>query len=187
MRDRVARPHAAAHRRARRRRPLHRDRAAVGVPAPRPEVRRRDGPRRVRRRRSARWCSTAGSRCSTALELDPMPLDGQLDWVTKLALLDAYVDRDGLEWDDPKLRCSTSSTTTSGPSGRSTSGSCGPARSSVWSTRTRSTRRSTEPPATHPGLLPGPVPRALARLGRRRQLGQHHPRRRIATRCGGSR
>ena len=32
-----------------------------------------------------------------------MPLDGQLDWVTKLALLEAYVDRDGLEWSDPKL------------------------------------------------------------------------------------
>ena len=32
-----------------------------------------------------------------------MTLDGQLDWVTKLALLEAYVARDGLEWSDPKL------------------------------------------------------------------------------------
>ena len=32
-----------------------------------------------------------------------MLLDGQLDWVTKLALLQAYIDRDGLEWSDPKL------------------------------------------------------------------------------------
>ena len=39
----------------------------------------------------------------TALERDPLELDGQLDWVTKLALLGAYVDRDGLEWSDPKL------------------------------------------------------------------------------------
>ena len=30
-------------------------------------------------------------------------LDGQLDWVTKRTLLQAYVDRDGLAWDDPKL------------------------------------------------------------------------------------
>jgi proteasome accessory factor A len=39
----------------------------------------------------------------TALERDPRSLDGQLDWVTKLGLLDAYVERDGLSWDDPKL------------------------------------------------------------------------------------
>ena len=39
----------------------------------------------------------------TALERDPRTLDGQLDWVTKLDLLDAYRDRDGLDWDDPKL------------------------------------------------------------------------------------
>jgi len=39
----------------------------------------------------------------TALERDPMTLNGQLDWVTKLALLDAYRERDGLSWDDPKL------------------------------------------------------------------------------------
>jgi proteasome accessory factor A len=37
------------------------------------------------------------------LERDPMLLDGQLDWVTKLSLLQAYRDRDGLEWSDPKL------------------------------------------------------------------------------------
>ena len=45
-----------------------------------------------------RWEATL-----TALERDPMSLNGQLDWVTKLALLDAYRDRDGLAWDDPKL------------------------------------------------------------------------------------
>ena len=39
----------------------------------------------------------------TELERDPIALDGQLDWVTKLSLLDAYVDRDGLAWSDPKL------------------------------------------------------------------------------------
>ena len=32
-----------------------------------------------------------------------MGLDGQLDWVTKLSLLEAYQSRDGLAWDDPKL------------------------------------------------------------------------------------
>jgi len=39
----------------------------------------------------------------TALERDPSALDGQLDWVTKLSLLGAYVERDGLDWNDPKL------------------------------------------------------------------------------------
>jgi Pup amidohydrolase len=37
------------------------------------------------------------------LERDPASLDGQLDWVTKHNLLRAYVERDGLDWDDPKL------------------------------------------------------------------------------------
>jgi hypothetical protein len=42
-------------------------------------------------------------RVLAALETDPSSLDGQLDWVTKLALLDAYAARDGLEWGDPKF------------------------------------------------------------------------------------
>jgi Pup amidohydrolase len=37
------------------------------------------------------------------LEDDPLSLRGQLDWVTKHSLVDAYRDRDGLGWDDPKL------------------------------------------------------------------------------------
>jgi Pup amidohydrolase len=45
-----------------------------------------------------RWEGVLG-----ALESDPMSLEGQLDWVTKLGLLRAYAERDGLEWDDPKL------------------------------------------------------------------------------------
>jgi proteasome accessory factor A len=46
----------------------------------------------------ARWELVLG-----ALERDPLSLEGQLDWVTKFALLDAYAARDGLAWDDPKL------------------------------------------------------------------------------------
>jgi Pup amidohydrolase len=45
-----------------------------------------------------RWEATLA-----ALERDPMALDGQLDWVTKLKLLDAYRERDSIDWDDPKL------------------------------------------------------------------------------------
>jgi proteasome accessory factor A len=38
-----------------------------------------------------------------ALRRDPMELRKQLDWVAKLALLESYRDRDGLDWDSPKL------------------------------------------------------------------------------------
>ena len=38
------------------------------------------------------------------LESDPMSLAGQLDWVAKYRLLDAYRDRHGLDWDDARLR-----------------------------------------------------------------------------------
>jgi proteasome accessory factor PafA2 len=46
----------------------------------------------------SRWEATL-----SALERDPRLLDGQIDWVTKLVLLDAYAQRDGLGWGDPKL------------------------------------------------------------------------------------
>jgi proteasome accessory factor PafA2 len=39
-----------------------------------------------------------------ALEDDPLELSRQLDWVAKYRLVQAYRDRDGLAWDDPKLR-----------------------------------------------------------------------------------
>jgi proteasome accessory factor A len=39
----------------------------------------------------------------TRLELDPMSLATELDWVAKLRLLEGYRDRDGLGWDDPRL------------------------------------------------------------------------------------
>lgn len=39
----------------------------------------------------------------TDLEADPMKCADRLDWVSKKRLLDAYQDRDGLSWDDPKM------------------------------------------------------------------------------------
>ena len=38
------------------------------------------------------------------LETDPARCADRLDWMAKKRLLDAYVNRDGLEWNDPKLR-----------------------------------------------------------------------------------
>ena len=37
------------------------------------------------------------------LERDPLSLSDQLDWVAKLAIVEAYRERDGLAWDHPKL------------------------------------------------------------------------------------
>jgi proteasome accessory factor A len=45
-----------------------------------------------------RWEATL-----SALEVDPMSLVRQLDWVAKYQLINAYRERHGLEWDDPKL------------------------------------------------------------------------------------
>jgi len=46
----------------------------------------------------ARWESVL-----TRLETDPSACARELDWVAKLALLDGYRDREGLDWDSPKL------------------------------------------------------------------------------------
>ena len=43
-------------------------------------------------------------RVLTALERDPMELDGVVDWVTKHQLLRHYAERDGLSWDHSRLR-----------------------------------------------------------------------------------
>jgi proteasome accessory factor PafA2 len=45
-----------------------------------------------------RWEATL-----SALEEDPMKLHRELDWVAKYRLVEGYRERDGLEWDDPKL------------------------------------------------------------------------------------
>jgi proteasome accessory factor A len=47
----------------------------------------------------ARWESVL-----TRLADDPMKLARELDWVAKLELLQAYRDRDGLEWDNARLQ-----------------------------------------------------------------------------------
>ncbi len=39
----------------------------------------------------------------TALETDPMSLAGQLDWVAKRRMIEAYRERHGLSWSSPKL------------------------------------------------------------------------------------
>jgi Pup amidohydrolase len=43
-------------------------------------------------------------RVLVALEDDPMKLDGIVDWVTKVRILQRFVDRDHLRWDADKLK-----------------------------------------------------------------------------------
>jgi proteasome accessory factor A len=45
-----------------------------------------------------RWESVLGR-----LEVDPLSLASELDWVAKLAVLQGYRDRDGIDWDHPRL------------------------------------------------------------------------------------
>ena len=40
----------------------------------------------------------------TRLESDPMSLTRELDWVAKLAILEGYRSRDGLDWTSPRLQ-----------------------------------------------------------------------------------
>jgi Pup amidohydrolase len=40
----------------------------------------------------------------TGLEDDPLGLHRELDWVAKFRLVEGYRERDGLAWDDPKLK-----------------------------------------------------------------------------------
>jgi proteasome accessory factor A len=47
----------------------------------------------------ARWEATL-----SALEVEPLSLHRELDWVAKFRLLEGYRERDGLDWSDPKLR-----------------------------------------------------------------------------------
>lgn len=43
-------------------------------------------------------------RVLTQLELDPMGLGEDLDWVAKYKMLEGYRDRHGIDWDDSKMR-----------------------------------------------------------------------------------
>jgi len=47
----------------------------------------------------SRWSSVL-----SRLERDPMECVREIDWVAKLALLQGYRDRDGLEWSNPRLK-----------------------------------------------------------------------------------
>ena len=103
----------------------------------------------------------------TALEGDRSLLANQLDWVAKERLFDGYMDRHGIDWTDARCGRSTSSTTTSGPTSRSS-----PAWAwTGWSATTRSCAATTEPPESTRAYFRGRVPAEVARRHRGRELG----------------
>ena len=108
----------------------------------------------------------------------PLELDGQLDWVTKWNLLRAYVDRDDLSWNDPKLVAARPPVPrrAPGPVALRAAGARGQGRTP--GRRGRRPRRDGRSARDHPGLFPRHVPRPLGRLGGRRELGQPGARRR---------
>ncbi len=85
-------------------RALHRDRAAVGVPATGSQVRRRERARlRAGREASATMVLDRWEAMLSALESDPSSLDGQLDWVTKFEPARGLRRTRRPRWNDPKL------------------------------------------------------------------------------------
>ena len=167
---------------------VHRGRAAVGVPAPRAEVRRRDRARAVRRRDGRRRRARA------------------LGGGARRARARPDARSTASSTGSRSCRCSRPTATATGSSGTTRSSSLldlqyhdvRPDRSLYERlVRAGKVERLVDGGEVHrgddraagddPGLLPGQVPGPLARLRGRGQLGQHHPRRRLATRCGGSR
>ncbi len=103
----------------------------------------------------------------SGLETDPGSLAAQVDWVAKHRLIDGYRERHGLRWDDARLAAMDlqyhdlrADKIPRGPGGPR----------SHHHRRGGRHRRHPAPPG-HPGLLPRPLPPALAREHRGRQLG----------------
>ena len=111
----------------------------------------------------------------TGLETDPSTLSGQVDWIAKHRLLDGYRERHGLRWDDAKP--GRHGPPVPRPPARRSRSPRASGSSASPPTR-RPTRADDGAAARHPGLLPRPVPAALAREHRGRQLGLARVRRR---------
>ncbi len=171
----LARPHVPAERRAEGRAARSRRSSCSGTTSttPRSTCEEREAPA---------WAPdllAPWERVLTALEDDPLSLDGVVDWVTKYRLLQRYVDRDGLEWNADKLKLID----VQYHDVRPRQGPVQPARRDAAACerlvdRGRGHSRDHEPARGHPRVLPRPLPGEVPRAGRRGRLGLDHLRHR---------
>ena len=134
-------------------------------------------------RPSAPRSSAGGRRVLTALEVDPMSLADQLDWVAKYRLIDGYRERHGLALG----RRPPGRPRPAVPRPAARQVAVRPAGRRAHHHRRRGGAGGHRAAARHPGLLPGQVPAALGRRHRGRQLGLAGLRHRPRTRCVGCR
>ena len=118
----------------------------------------------------ARWEHVLGE-----LERDPSTLSGQLDWVAKLSLLDAFAERDGLEWGDPKLALLDLQYHDVRPERSLYERLVRTGTVERLTTEPEVMAATTEAPVSTRAWFRGGLPRSLARRRRRGKLGQHHP------------
>ena len=119
-------------------------------------------------------------RTLTALERDPMELDGQLDWVTKLEPAPAPTSTaTSSSWDDPKLVAARPPVPRRPPRPVAVRALVRAGKVERLVDEADVQAAMTDAARDHPGLFPGRLPRALGRLRGRRQLGQPDPRRRL--------
>ncbi len=181
---RVARPRTAAHDHAGRRPHHHRARPAGRVPRPRPQVRRRPAGRR-RRRADHRRPRPVGVGAHPAARRRRSRPRGELDWVAKLRLLEGYRERDGLDWDSPRLQLVDLQYSDVRPEKGLYHRLVSRGAMQTLLPAGRRAGRGRGAAGRHPGLLPRRVPAPLRAVGGGRVLGFGDLRRRVVSRwCG---
>ena len=118
------------------------------------------------------------TRVLEALEVDPLSLDGVVDWVTKYRILQRYVERDGLDWNSDKLKLIDLQYHDVNPERGLYHRLVARGALRAPGDRRRGHLRDHQPARGHPRLLPGALPGEVPRAGRRGRLGLDHLRRR---------
>ena len=130
----------------------------------------------------ARWESTL-----VRLEADPMSLSRELDWVAKLAILEGYRERDGLDWSSPRLQLVDLQYSDVRPDKGLYNRLVATGRFDRLVTEDEVERRHDRAAGRHPGLLPRPLPGEVRRRGVAPPAGTRSSSTSAASRCSGCR
>ena len=114
----------------------------------------------------ARWESVL-----SRLETDPMLCAQELDWVAKLKLLESYRERDGLDWEHPKLQLIDLQYSDIRPDRGLYHRLVRMGRIDRLLHDDEVVHAMHRPPVGHPGVLPRALPRAVRRPDRGRLVG----------------